>query len=30
MLVLHSGGQDSATCLFFALNVFKEVRCFMY
>jgi 7-cyano-7-deazaguanine synthase len=31
-LVLHSGGQDSTTCLFWALKHFKEVRtlCITY
>jgi len=31
-LVLFSGGQDSTTCLYWALNRFKEVRtlCFTY
>lgn len=31
-LVLHSGGQDSTTCLFWALKNFKEVRtlCIIY
>ncbi|MDR1373049.1 MAG: 7-cyano-7-deazaguanine synthase QueC [Dysgonamonadaceae bacterium] len=31
-LVLHSGGQDSTTCLFWALKHFKEVRtlCIIY
>ncbi|MDR2692330.1 MAG: 7-cyano-7-deazaguanine synthase QueC [Dysgonamonadaceae bacterium] len=31
-LVLHSGGQDSTTCLFWALRNFKEVRtlCITY
>jgi 7-cyano-7-deazaguanine synthase len=31
-LVLHSGGQDSTTCLFWALQKFKEVRtlCITY
>ena len=31
-LVLHSGGQDSTTCLFWALKNFKEVRtlCITY
>ncbi|MDR0733397.1 MAG: 7-cyano-7-deazaguanine synthase QueC [Dysgonamonadaceae bacterium] len=31
-LVLHSGGQDSTTCLFWALKKFKEVRtlCISY
>ncbi|MCL1937718.1 MAG: 7-cyano-7-deazaguanine synthase QueC [Candidatus Azobacteroides sp.] len=31
-LVLHSGGQDSTTCLFWALRQFKEVRtlCITY
>ena len=31
-LVLHSGGQDSTTCLFWALRHFKEVRtlCITY
>jgi 7-cyano-7-deazaguanine synthase len=31
-LVLHSGGQDSTTCLFWALKNFKDVRtlCFTY
>lgn len=31
-LVLHSGGQDSTTCLFWALKEFKEVRalCITY
>jgi 7-cyano-7-deazaguanine synthase len=31
-LVLHSGGQDSTTCLFWALKQFKEVRtlCITY
>lgn len=31
-LVLHSGGQDSTTCLFWALKKFKEVRtlCIAY
>ncbi|MDR0798667.1 MAG: 7-cyano-7-deazaguanine synthase QueC, partial [Dysgonamonadaceae bacterium] len=31
-LVLHSGGQDSTTCLFWALKNFKEVRtlCLAY
>lgn len=31
-LVLHSGGQDSTTCLFWALQQFKEVRtlCITY
>lgn len=31
-LVLHSGGQDSTTCLFWALDIFKKVRtlCITY
>lgn len=29
-ILLFSGGQDSTTCLYWALQVFKEVHCLMF